>query len=182
MTPWIVGMLTTALLSTAPPSGPQEGALDATLRGSSGKEVKLSRWRGKPVILFYEDRHSTTLNAPFKELLFTRGQALGLLDAATVVAVANLESFNFFPARDIALSYIRDEEKKWGIPLLVDWEGTLGEAPWGLPKKTSSVLLLDALGRPLFHSSGRMSGEDMELFFQRLGMLLGRELSPEQHP
>jgi hypothetical protein len=47
------------------------------LRGSDGKEVTLSRWRGKPIILFYEDRHSTTLDSAFQEALFERGRALG---------------------------------------------------------------------------------------------------------
>ncbi|MGZ3459344.1 MAG: hypothetical protein ACXU86_12675 [Archangium sp.] len=44
------------------------------MRSSDGKEVALSRWRGKPVILFYEDCHSTTLHSPLKEALFERGQ------------------------------------------------------------------------------------------------------------
>jgi hypothetical protein len=156
--------------------------MDATLRGSDGKEVALSRWRGKPVILFYEDRHSTTLNSPLKEALFSRGQALGLLDAASVVAVANLESFDFFPARGIALSHVRDEEKKWGLPILVDLKGTLGAEPWNLPTKTSSVLLLDDAGQVVFRYSGRMNDQDMAVFFHALGTLLGRDMAPEAHP
>jgi hypothetical protein len=156
--------------------------MDATLRGLDGKEVALSRWRGKPVILFYEDRHSTTLNSSFKEALIARGQAQGLLEAAWVVAVANLEAFDFFPARGIAISRVRDEEKKWGIPILVDLKGTLGAAPWNLPKKTSSVLLLDGTGTVVYRYSGRMKQEDMETFFQTLGMLLGQELPREKRP
>nr|QKW93837.1 peroxiredoxin [Vitiosangium cumulatum] len=178
MTTWIAGMLTVALLtaSSTPTTEPRVGPMDATLRDSDGKEVALSRWRGKPVILFYEDRHSTTLNSPFKQALFARGEELGLLDAAWVVAVANLESFNFFPARGIALSHVRDEEKKWGIPILVDLKGTLGKAPWNLPRKTSSVLLLDGNGTIVYRYSGRMEDEDMETFFHTLGALLGRDL------
>ena len=185
MTARIAGMLTASLLATTSPSLAAEhqvGPMDATLRGSNGKEMALSRWRGKPVILFYEDRHSTTLNSPLKEALFSRGKELGLLDAAFVVAVANLESFDFFPARGIALSYVRDEEKKWGIPILVDLKGTLGAAPWNLPTKTSSVLLLDGTGALVYRYSGRMKEEDQETFFQTLGTLLGREISQETNP
>jgi hypothetical protein len=176
MTVWIAGVLTAALLAGSPVLAAEEstGPLDATLRGSSGKEVALSSWRGKPVILFYEDRRSTTLNSAFKEALFARGREQGLLEAAWVVAVANLEAYDFFPARGIALSYVRDEEKKWGIPILVDLKGTLGAAPWNLPKKTSSVLLLDDTGAVVFRYSGRMKEEDMEAFFQALGGLLGQ--------
>ena len=180
----IAGMLTAALLaaSTSLAAPPQAGPMDATLRGSDGKEVTLSRWRGKPVILFYEDRHSTTLNGPLKEALFSRGQELGLLDAAFVVAVANLESFDFFPARGIALSHVRDEEKKWGIPILVDLKGTLREAPWNLPAHTSSVLLLDGNGALIYRYSGRLREEDQKLFFQTLGALVGRDIPPEMNP
>ena len=184
MTARIAGMLTAALLATSPSlaAEPQAGPMDATLRAANGKEVALSRWRGKPVILFSEDRHSTTLNSPLKEALFSRGKELGLLDAAFVVAVANLESFDFFPARGIALSSVRDEERKWGIPILVDLKGTLGEPPWNLPTKTSSVVLLDGEGALVYRYSGRMKEEDQKTFFQTLGTLLGREIPQETNP
>jgi hypothetical protein len=160
--------------------------MNATLWDSHGKEVALSGWRGKPVILFYEDRHSTTLNAELKDALFNRGREMGLLDAAWVLAVANLESFDFFPAREIALSHVRGEEKKWGVPILVDLKGRLGTEPWKLPKKTSSVMLLSGDGRIVYRYSGRLEREDMNVFFGHLGSLLGRDMSmaPRQgaHP
>jgi hypothetical protein len=172
-------VLTAAVLATRPvlAAPPEAVPMNATLWDSHGKEVALSQWRGKPVILFYEDRHSTTLNASLKDALFNRGREMGLLQAAWVVAVANLESFNFFPARDIALSHVRGEEKKWGVPILVDLEGVLGAAPWMLPKKTSSVMLMSADGRVIYSYSGRMDQEDMEVFFGHLGTLLGRDMT-----
>ena len=183
MRAWIAGALTFTLASGgthAMESKPEP--LDATLRGSDGKHVRLSTWRGKPVILFYEDKKSTSLNAPLKEELFKRGQARGLLEAAFVVAVANLEDYDFFPARQIALSYVRDEEKKAGVPILVDLDGTLGGPPWGLPKKTSNVLLLDGEGRLIFKHSGRMKEAEMEAFFGTLSRLVGVDLAGEKKP
>ena len=162
----------------APPPGP----VDATLRTSGGEQVRLSRWRGKPVILFYEDKDSTTLNSSLKETLFARGKERGLLDAAWVVAVANLQKFDFFPARQIALSYVRDEEKKVGVPILVDLNGTLGDTPWELPKKTSNVLLLDAAGTLVFRHSGRMKPEEQEAFFTALGRLIGVDMGAVATP
>lgn len=182
MKAWLAGALTVTLAAGsaggASSSGPE--ALDATLSTSKGERVQLSRWRGKPVILFYEDKDSTTLNAPLKAELFTRGRERGLLQSAFVVAVANLEKYDFFPAREIALSYVRDEEKKAGVPILVDLRGTLGQAPWKLPTKTSTVMLLDAAGTPVFRSSGRMKPEDQERFFVVLGELVGQDLSAER--
>ncbi|MFP2909611.1 hypothetical protein ACLESD_32115 [Pyxidicoccus sp. 3LFB2] len=144
--------------------------------------MQLSRWRGKPVILFYEDKDSTTLNSSLKETLFARGKERGLLDSASVVAVANLQKFDFFPARQIALSYVRDEEKKVGVPILVDLDGTLGNAPWKLPTKTSNVLLLDATGALVFQHSGRMKPEEEAAFFVALSQLIGVDLTASAAP
>ena len=150
----------------------EAGPLDARLRGSGGAEARLSRWRGKPVILFYEDRDSLELNSRFKDSLFERGKAEGLLGAASVVAVANLQAFDFWPARGIALSFVRDAERKAGIPILVDLDGTLARAPWALPPRTSNVVLLDAGGRPVFVHSGRLEDADAARFFAALEELL----------
>jgi hypothetical protein len=183
MKAWIAGALTVSLAAgSAYGSEPAYGPLDATLRTSAGQEVRLSKWRGKPVILFYEDKDSTTLNLSLKEALFSRGKEKGLLDSAWVVAVANLEKFDFFPARQIALSYVRDEEKKVGVPILVDLDGALGDAPWDLPKKTSNVLLLDATGAVIFRHSGKMKPEEQEAFFAALSRLIGVDLSTPAAP
>jgi hypothetical protein len=105
-----------------------------------------------------------------------------LLEAAWVVAVANLEKFNFFPARQIALSYVRDEEKKVGVPILVDLEGTLGGPPWALPKKTSTVMLMDATGAVVYSYSGRLDETERKSFFTALSRLIGVDLGTEPEP
>jgi hypothetical protein len=98
MKAWLAGLLTMTLIASgAPDSSPPANPLDATLHSSDGGQAPLSKWRGKPVSLFYEDKDSTKLNQALKEELFERGQQHGLLEAAWVVAVANLEKFNFFP-------------------------------------------------------------------------------------
>lgn len=182
MKAWIASALAVTLATGGAGAQPSAGSLDATLRGSDGESVRLSRWRGKPVILFYEDKDSTTLNAPLKTELFERGRQHGLLNAAWVVAVANLERFNFFPARQIALSYVRDEEKKVGVPILVDLDGTLGKSPWQLPTKTSSVVLLDATGAVVYLHSGRMAEAETQRFFDALTQLVGVDLRTEAQP
>lgn len=185
--PWILALaLGLSLPAGAVPGGtrpaapldvPCEPPRDALLRGSDGDRVQLSRWRGRPVILFYEDRHSLKVNQPLKDALFTRGRSAGVLRAAAVLAVANLKSFNFFPARGIALSYVRDAERKAGIPILVDLEGTLTKRGWDLPGKTSSVLVLDPRGAEVFRASGPLTPPETQRFFAVLGNLLGRDLT-----
>lgn len=162
--------------------GPQSSPLDATLHSSDGARTPLSKWRGKPVILFYEDKDSTELNLALKEELFERGKQHGLLEAAWVVAVANLEKFNFFPARQIALSHVRGEEKRVGVPILVDLQGTLGGPPWALPKKTSTVMLMDATGAVVYSYSGRLEEAERKTFFTVLSQLIGVDLGTEPQP
>jgi len=183
MKTWLAGALTVTLATSgAYALGPESSPLEATLQSADGEQTPLSKWRGKPVILFYEDKDSTQLNGVLKEELFARGKQHGLLEAAWVVAVANLEKFNFFPARQIALSHVRDEEKKVGVPILVDLEGTLGGPPWALPKKTSTVMLLDATGSVVYRYSGRLEEAERQTFFSALSSLLGRDVGAEPRP
>lgn len=183
MKAWLAGALTVTLaMSGVSAHVPRASPLDASLRNSKGVHTPLARWRGKPVVFFYEDKNSTELNLPLKEELFERGQQHGLLEAAWVLAVANLEKFNFFPARQIALSYVRDEEKRAGVPILVDLEGTLGGPPWELPTKTSTVLLMDATGTVVYSYSGRMGEAERATFFTALSKLVGVNLGVELTP
>jgi hypothetical protein len=160
--------------------GPQQVLPDARLRRSDGELVQLSRFRGRPVVLFYEDRHSLKLNQALKEQLFDRGRSAGLLRAVSLLAVANLEAYDFFPARGIALSFVRDAEKKVGVPILVDLDGVLSQEPWWLPGKSSSVVLLDRTGAEVFRASGALTPGETERFFAALGGLLGKDLTALQ--
>lgn len=165
-----------ALLAAAPLSAVQPLSSEprnAELGTSRGGSTAVSKFRGKPVILFFEDRDSPDLNKEFKDRLFQMGQERNLLDAAHVVAVANLEPFDFFPARDFALAAVRKEEARWGIPILIDWKGALSAAPWNLPEDTSSVTLLDSEGRVVYEHSGLLSKADQQRFLERLSSLLG---------
>jgi hypothetical protein len=133
-----------------------EPALDAALRDTRDDLVRLSRFRGKPVVLIYEDRHSTEVNRDFKNVLRDRGQKLALAGDVAVVAIANVSSFNFFPVRGFALDRVRDVELRARLPILCDWEDALTRPPWNLPRSTSSVLVLSPEGEVVFRHSGRL--------------------------
>ena len=149
-------------------------AVDATLADSRDAPVRLSSFRGKPLILFYEDRASCEQNAPLKRALHQRAEAAQLSQAAHVLGVANVAAYDFWPARGFVLAAIRDVEDRERIQVLVDWKRTLGAAPWRLPEGASSVLLLDAQGRLVHGWTGAVEGPDMEEFFELLGQLVRR--------
>ena len=164
------GLMVMALAATAD----QGVVLDAAVVTSAGVPAKLAAQWGRPVILFYEDRYSTKLNQALKDELFKRGVEAGLLDKVTVVAVANLEGLDWFPARGFALAAVRESEKDAGIPVFVDWTGVLAKAPWRLPAKTSSVVVLDAAGKVTWQASGALKPAEREAVFSELLRLVSR--------
>jgi hypothetical protein len=147
-------------------------ALDARVETSSGAATQLATRWGRPTVLFYEDRHSTGLNQALKAELFARGVQEGLLDRVSVVAVANLEGLNWFPAREFALAGVRDAEQRAGIPVLVDWSGALSRPPWRLSGRTSSVLVLDGQGRVAFEASGSLGPLERQALLAALSRLV----------
>jgi hypothetical protein len=173
---WLVGAILAAgpldLGATLP-----VGIMDARLVGTGGDPRALSNYRGKPVVLFYEGRGTTEVNRELKTQLFARGKERGLLDGAWVVPVASLESYNWPPARTFALAAVRAAEAKVGIPLLIDWEGTLTRSPWNLPADNSSVVLLDARGVKVFERSGRLLQPEIDHLFELLETMI-----PSAHP
>ena len=147
-------------------------SLDARVTTSSGAKAQLATQWGKPTVLFYEDRFSTSLNQTLKESLFKRGVELGLIGQVSVVAVANLEGLDWFPARGFALAAVRKAEKEARIPVYVDWSGELARAPWRLPAKTASVVVLDAAGQVTWQASGALDSTQREQVFTELQKLL----------
>jgi hypothetical protein len=162
-------------------SNPRQGLLaplEAQLEDARGRPVTLSAYRGKPLVLFYEDHRSTGLNKPLKDELFRHGTARGLLGAATVVAVASLKPFNRWPTRGFAQRGVAEAERTYKVPVLIDWQHTLAEAGQ-LPTSGASVLLLDADGTVRFRQSGALRPQDREELFRLLAELLGVEYRPE---
>lgn len=157
---------------------PERRGWDAQLRDSSDAPVALSRWRGRPTVLFYEDRDSTEQNVPLKREIFARAKAHRLVGKAHVLGVANLHGFDWFPVKLFALSAVREAERKESVPVLVDWDRTLGAPPWSLPPGASSVVLLDADGRLVHAWTGPLGPPEIDEFFARLSELLDVDIGP----
>jgi hypothetical protein len=150
---------------------------EATLVDSRDVPVRLSIYRGRPLILFYEDRASADQNAGLKRALRERPEARRFGGTATVLGVADVAAYDFWPARDFVVSAIRDVERRDKVQVLLDWKKALREPPWNLPEKTSSVVLLDAQGHWVHAWSGAVEGLEEDHFFEVLVRLV--EGSPQ---
>jgi predicted transcriptional regulator len=76
--------------------------------------------------------------------------------------VANVSSWNWFPAKNFVLSAVRDAEKKTHVPVYLDFEGTITRPPWKLSGNGSTVMVFDASGAPLRTWTGLLSDADFE--------------------
>ncbi len=171
-------VLALAALPLAAWASTGRSAWDAELRTSRDEPVSLSRWRGRPTVLFYEDKGSTDQNAALKRELLARARAHRLIGRAHVLGVANLHGLDFFPANLFALSAVREAEEKERVPVLVDWNRTLSSPPWNLPPAASSVVVLDPEGNLVHAWSGPLGRRDIEEFFSTLSELLNVEIGP----
>jgi hypothetical protein len=135
--------------------------LDATVETSAGGQVQLKTLWTKPTVLFYEDRDSTRLNQHVKDALFERGKQRGLLDSVSVVAVANVAKYDWFPARNFVLTAVREAEAQAHVPVYCDFKGQLAQPPWSLPSKTSTVVVLTTAGVPVLTFKGRLSDDEV---------------------
>jgi len=142
-----------------------------TLRRSDGTPAELA-FGGGPTILFYEDRGSHAWNQPLKDALFARGRERGMLGRVRVIAVANIAAYDFFPAREIAMRYVGRLERRVGLPILLDVDGTLTRPPWNLPADGAAVVVLDARGARVLERRGRLSAEDVEATLATLERLV----------
>lgn len=163
-----------AIAATEAHTNPADGGvtLDATVETSSGSTTRLSALWAKPTVLFYEDRDSTALNQHVKDALFEKGKSQQMLDQVSVVAVANVAAYDWFPARNFVLAAVRDVEKKVHVPVYLDFKGSLATAPWNLPPKSSTVLVLDATGRAVWRAQGRLTKEKVDELFTELDKLV----------
>lgn len=146
----------TSLAAWAEPVAPQ----DTQLTDARGQEKLLKAYLGRPVIVIYEDRAAQSQNVEFKEDLARVGKDPKYQQLVRVLAIADLSSFNWFPARQFAQASVRSTEESLRIPILIDWTGQMSGSPWSLPKSQSSVLVLDAEGQVLFRKSGTLRPEE----------------------
>ena len=134
-------------------------AVDVTLESSRGGNRAISTYRGKVVVLFYEDRHHTETNARVKEAVARYGQEHKLQDKVEVVAVANLKGYDFSPASNIARRAIKAIAAKVGIEILMDWRGD-AMTPLGVQDSNANVVVLDRGGVIRYRTTGRLHDGD----------------------
>ena len=116
---------------------------------------------GKPILVIYEDQDSAKTNDPLKADLSRLAKGDRYRNAVVLVPVADVQSFDFWPARGFVKDAIRSESKKVGTTIYCDWDGSFQRAA-GFRRGTSSVMLVSRQARVLFSSQGPLRPEHRE--------------------
>lgn len=169
--PLVLMMISGLAQAEDPNDGSARSLLAVPLESSRGEVFRLEAFADKPLVLFYEDRGSSADNQQLKDTLFALGRERGLLGAVAVVGVANLGAWNWPPARQFAQAGVAEAEAKAGVPVLIDWKGSLTRAPLSLSDRASTVLLVHQ-GEVLFRHAGPLSVNDRARFLATLSSTL----------
>lgn len=150
----------------APPPPPM--APEFALEGTSGQTRRLRDYRGRVVILIYEDRDSNQQNNDLKRELAERARAQDLTRDVAVVPVANLSSYSFWPASGFARDAVVDIAREQAMEILIDWNNTMSGA-YRFRPATSYVMVLSRDGRVLFRHAGALPSRERMRFFSVIG-------------
>jgi hypothetical protein len=155
-----------AVAAAQPPQPPM--APDFALEGTSGQTRRLRDYRGRVVILIYEDRDSNQQNNDLKRELAERARAENLTRDVAVVPVANLSSYSFWPASGFARDAVVDIARQQGMEILIDWSNSMSGA-YRFRPSTSYVMVLGRDGRVLFRHAGALPLRARMRFFSVIG-------------
>jgi hypothetical protein len=164
----VVGVAVALAASTAT-ALPAVGALRPAARvvDADNRGLDLRAINGKPILVLYEDQGSAKMNDALKADLSRLARGDRYRNAVALVPVADVQGYDFWPARGFVKDAIRDESKKAGATIYCDWDGTFQRAA-GFRRGTSSVMLVGRNARVLFASEGALTREQRE---QLIGLL-----------
>jgi hypothetical protein len=132
---------------------------------------KISALRaGRPALIVYEDKDGGGQNERFLQRLGKLRDKDPVYKKTQVLAIADVASWDFWPAKGFVKSALRDAGKKNGITVYADWTGA-GRANLAASKNVSNLVLLDAQGKVVWASAGKLSGEQEDTLIDYIGRL-----------
>ncbi len=150
-----------SLLGTSAHAVPKEGASapNAKLEDADGRVAELKSFAGRPILIVYEDRDSAKQNETLKSELASLASGDQYKAKIALAAVADVSSYDFWPAKGFVKDAIRDESKKQGTTIYCDWTGAFRNA-YQLRRGVSNVVLVGKDGRVLFAAEGTVRAAD----------------------
>jgi len=126
---------------------------NVVLTDAWNRAFDVGRVGNRALLLVYEDRASSSQNQAFKNELAKIANPSST--RVVLAAVADVQSYDYWPARGFVKSAIREQSTALGVPIYCDWTGLIRNA-LGLKRGTSTVILYDASGSVVFAHEGAM--------------------------
>ncbi len=171
----VVGLSAVAALPLAAQALPKVGGTApaaAKLVDVDDRSLSLEALRGQPVLVVYEDKDSSKLNAALKRELDELMKNEPKLRKLRVVAVADVSEYDFWPAKGAVKDAIRDEQKKANTTIYLDWSADF-RTKLALDAKTSNVVLFDREGRFVYARAGALTAADRKALVGEMRALVG---------
>jgi hypothetical protein len=159
----VIGML--ALLK--PPAVPS----DFIVQDADDKSAKFSSLRaGHPTIVFYEDKDGGDQNERFKQRLGKLQSTSASAKKVAIIAIADVKSWDFWPAKGFVKDALKSAGKKAGITVWADWNGD-GRSSLSAASNASNIILLDRFGKVAWASTGKLTTVQEDDLLNRLDKL-----------
>lgn len=145
------------LLAASAFASPKVGTARPTLKlvDAWGRTYETSEVGARPLLVLYEDKDSANDNKAFKEELSKLAKGDAYKTKAVLLAVADLQGYDYWPARGFVKDAMMAESRKAGTAIFCDWDGSLGKA-LSVKRGASNVMLYGKDGKLLFSYEGAM--------------------------
>lgn len=166
--------LATALVPSPSHALLKEGAEapNARVEDADGKVLQLQSWKGKPILIMYEDKDSAAQNQALKDELAKLAKGDKYMKAIALAAIADVSAYDWWPAKGFVKDAIRDESKKQKTTIYCDWNGGFRKA-YGIKKGVSNVILVSRDGKVLFAAEGALGADARKRLVGLLGQQVG---------
>jgi hypothetical protein len=124
-----------------------------------GRSIDLARYRGRPLLLVYEDKDSAAQNAALKTDFATLAKGDRYQDRIAIVPVADVSAYDYWPVRGLVKDAIKDESRRQGLVIYCDWDGRVRSA-LGVTRSVSNVVLYGPDGRVAFAKEATLSADE----------------------
>jgi len=162
-------LLTAAVVSATPNvalSVPKErdAAPNARVEDADGNPVEIKSLKGKPVVIVYDDRSSAPKSEAFRKELVKLVKSAPKI---TLLIVADVSAYDFWPARGAVIDAVRKETQKQGTKVYCDWTGGMRSA-YKMKNDVTNVIMLGKDARVAFASEGVPAAADQKRLFDSL--------------
>ena len=121
-------------------------------------------------LVIYEDQKAGTQNQKVRDRIGPITDRPENRDKLRLLAVADLERWDFWPAKKYVIEDLHKISKKENTPIYCDWKGRV-RREWGLTRGRSGVILLDTHGIFRFAAEGPLDDGQIEQLVARLSEL-----------